>query len=226
MKKSILFLLLLSSFFVKAQSLKDALYGGKLKNDPGTVIRRGDDLSTKIDTSSNKVSDSSLRSKYLAVSADSTLKAANNNLNQNTAARLNESNSAAANSTSTSATVTTTDTSAAVINSPVPIIAPPVATNNNMIWKEHIDSLRAAWKKDILDSRKVKSGTYYVTLSYSIGIDGQVDVTDVFVSPDNSFLQQQLKERLNMDTPHLIPATTSTGAPRKVSKKYNFMLTK
>lgn len=35
---------------VDAQSLKDALYGGKLKSDSGTVVRKTDDLSTKIDT--------------------------------------------------------------------------------------------------------------------------------------------------------------------------------
>ena len=50
MKKGFLLLLLISSFFANAQSLKEALYGGKLKNEAGTVIRKGDDLSTKIDT--------------------------------------------------------------------------------------------------------------------------------------------------------------------------------
>ncbi len=52
MKKGILFLLLISSVFAHAQSLKEALYGGKLKNQPGTVIHKGDDLSSKMDTAS------------------------------------------------------------------------------------------------------------------------------------------------------------------------------
>ncbi len=50
MKKGILFLLLISSMFAEAQTLKETLYRGKLKNQPGTVIRKGDDLSTKMDT--------------------------------------------------------------------------------------------------------------------------------------------------------------------------------
>src|SRR4051794_38577214 len=54
MKKGILFLLLVASFSAKAQSLKDLLYSGKLKNDSNTVIRKTDDLSTKIDTTSRK----------------------------------------------------------------------------------------------------------------------------------------------------------------------------
>ena len=53
MKKALLFLLLISSVFAQAQTLKDALFSGKLKNDPGTVIRKGDDLSTKIDTTTH-----------------------------------------------------------------------------------------------------------------------------------------------------------------------------
>ena len=54
MKKWILFLLLVSTVTANAQSLKDALYGGKLKNDSSSVIRKTDDLSTKIDTSRKK----------------------------------------------------------------------------------------------------------------------------------------------------------------------------
>jgi len=54
MNKGILFLLLITTVSSHAQSLKDALYGGKLKTDSGTVIRKGDDLSSKIDTSRKK----------------------------------------------------------------------------------------------------------------------------------------------------------------------------
>ena len=55
MKKSILFLLVtVTSVCVQAQSLKDLLYGGKLKNDSNSVVRKTDDLSTKIDTTTKK----------------------------------------------------------------------------------------------------------------------------------------------------------------------------
>src|SRR5687768_9047001 len=54
MKKGILFLLIVSSITAKAQTLKEALYGGKLKSDTGSLVRKSDDLSTKIDTSTKK----------------------------------------------------------------------------------------------------------------------------------------------------------------------------
>lgn len=37
-----------------AQSLKELLYSGKLKSDTGSVVRKTDDLSSKIDTSTRK----------------------------------------------------------------------------------------------------------------------------------------------------------------------------
>ena len=57
MKKSLLFLLMVAAFSAGAQqkqSLKDLLYGGKLKLDSTAVIRKSDDLSTKIDTAAKK----------------------------------------------------------------------------------------------------------------------------------------------------------------------------
>ncbi len=54
----IVFALVAFAIAAKAQtkpSLKDLLYGGKLKSDTGTVIRKSDDLSTKIDTTTKKI---------------------------------------------------------------------------------------------------------------------------------------------------------------------------
>lgn len=56
MKQILLLLLLGSTVTVNSQSLKDLLYSGKLKNDTG-VVRKSDDLSAKIDTSSRKTVD-------------------------------------------------------------------------------------------------------------------------------------------------------------------------
>ncbi|HSU28189.1 MAG TPA: hypothetical protein VLJ68_07400 [Chitinophagaceae bacterium] len=44
-------ILLLVGFSANAQTLKETLFSGKLKTDTGTVIRKGEDLSSKIDTS-------------------------------------------------------------------------------------------------------------------------------------------------------------------------------
>jgi len=55
MKAVILLVILFVSVSANSQTkLKDLLYGGKLKMDSGTVIRKDDDLSTKIDTSTKK----------------------------------------------------------------------------------------------------------------------------------------------------------------------------
>ncbi|MBN8672772.1 MAG: hypothetical protein J0L56_01495 [Chitinophagales bacterium] len=56
MKK--IFILLIAVLMVSAvgaqQTLKEALYGGRLKNDSGSVVKKTDDLKTKIDTSQKK----------------------------------------------------------------------------------------------------------------------------------------------------------------------------
>ena len=72
MKKGILFLLLVTTLTSNAQSLKDGLYGGKLKTDSGTVIKKGDDLSSKIDTSKKKPVEPE-KTKITAVAMDSSI---------------------------------------------------------------------------------------------------------------------------------------------------------
>ena len=55
MKAVILLAILFASVSANSQTkLKDLLYGGKLKMDSGSVIRKDDDLSTRIDTSTKK----------------------------------------------------------------------------------------------------------------------------------------------------------------------------
>src|SRR5437773_2508123 len=77
MKKGILFILLTISVIINinAQTLKEALYGGKLKTDSGTVIRKGDDLSSKIDTSKKKMVEAD-KNKIATVDKDSAMKTA------------------------------------------------------------------------------------------------------------------------------------------------------
>ncbi len=97
---------------------------------------------------------------------------------------------------------------------------------NNVAWKEYIDSVTSILKAEVLPTKKIKNGTYYVTVSYAIGVDGQVAINNVLLTPENSFLQQQIKDRLALDAPRLNPALTSAGTPRKSSKNYNFTLSK
>jgi len=209
MKRGILLLLLISSVFVHAQTLKDALFSGKLKNEPGTVIRKGDDLSSKMD-STNKVTDETSSANTIVSTQDSS-----------TQTLVNKPDSTAASVNETDNNATTTETTAPASKRTVPAL-----TNNTAIWKVYMDSVASELKTEVLSSKKVKRGDYFIMVSYIIDTDGQVTVSDVSLSPENAYLQQQIKEKLAADTPRLNPVLNSVGAPRKVTKKYSFTLSK
>ena len=194
MKKGILFLLLVTTLTSNAQSLKDALYGGKLKTDSGTVIKKGDDLSSKIDTSKKKPVEPE-KTKITAITRDSSI---------------------------TKMTIHT-DSAAIVVNKLDNIT---VSKDNNKIWKEFMDTVISTLKQEVMTSKKIKKGDYYVMVDYEIGLDGQVTVTNVFPSPENKYIQEQVKERLSIDTPRLNPVLSGNGKPRKVVKRTNFTITK
>lgn len=207
MKKGILLLLLFGSVCANAQSLKDALFGGKLKNEPGSVIRKGDDLSSKIDTATKTTTDSTAKS---TVSAPT-------NSTKNPVVQTNTPDVM-----STDTTVVTTTT--ANNNVPTENIARP--KDNNALWKEFMASVINSLKTEVLPSKKIKKESYSVSVSYVIGTDGQVTINEVTADPENQFLIQQIKDRLNVDTPKLNPVLSSNGTPRKVTKRYNFTLDK
>ena len=209
MKKGMLFLLLLSSVLVNAQSLKEALYGGKLKNEPGTVIKKGDDLSTKIDTT-HKVSikDSALTKGPILV-MDSSKKG----VTQQTESAISLSEKKDTTNAIPEATGVAKDNAAA-------------PKDNNAVLKDYINQITTTLQTEVLPSKKIKNGTYYISLSYSIGTDGQLSFNNAIVTPENATLQQSIKDRLAIDPPKLSPVLSSNGAPRKVNKNYNFSLTK
>ncbi|MBK9380441.1 MAG: hypothetical protein IPN39_03860 [Chitinophagaceae bacterium] len=194
MKKGILFLLLVTTITSNAQSLKDALYGGKLKTDSGTVIKKGDDLSSKIDTSKKKPVEPE-KTKITAVAMDSSI----------------------------TKMAVQTDSAAIVVKK---LDNNTVSKDNNKIWKEFMDTVISTLKQEVMTSKKIKKGDYYVMVDYEIGLDGQVTVTNVFPSPENKYIQEQVKERLSIDTPRLNPVLSGNGKPRKVVKRTNFTITK
>jgi hypothetical protein len=195
MKKAILFLVVITTVTANAQSLKDALYGGKLKTDSNTVLRKGDDLSTKIDTSTRKKPIVPEKNMSAALSMDS--------INKWT---------------------TKPDSAAVAVVAPVGNTA--VTKDNNKLWKEFVDSLISTLKQEVLTSKKINKGDYFITVDYVIAIDGQVAITNVLLVPENKFLVEQVKERLSIDTPRLNSVLAGNGQPRKVTKRYNFTLTK
>lgn len=216
MKRGILLLLLISSVYVHAQSLKEALYGGKLKNQPGTVIRKGDDLTSKIDTTQRKpATDETAKTDMQQLAMDSS--------SQSSTIQTDSASLSATDSTNSS--IGSADT--AVLEATAPSTENiPAPKSNNVLWKEYVDVVSSTLKTEALSSKKVKRGSYYVLVSYTIDTVGQVTVGDVFLSPENAFLQQQIKERFASDTPRLAPVLSSSGVPRKVNKKYNFTLVK
>ena len=200
MKKIIFLVILMSSVAANAQSLKDLLYSGKLKTDSGTVIRKGDDLTSKIDTSTNKPAEAE-KTKTITASRDSS----------RTVGLNTQIDSAAS--------------AAAVPGAAMPKDNSTGLKDNNRIWKEYVDSLTSMLKTEVLPSKKIKSGTYYVLVEYEIGIDGQVTTNNVSCSPENSFLQQQVKERITLTSPQMNPLVTN-GKPRKVVKKQTLILSR
>lgn len=194
MKKIFLFLLVITTINANAQSLKDALYGGKLKTDTGSVLRKGEDLSSKIDTSTKKKPVVPEKNMSAAMSMDSIKK------------------------------WTSEPDSAKATVAPVGTVA--VNKDNNKLWKEFVDSLISTLKQEVLTSKKINKGDYFITVDYAIAPDGQVAITNVLLVPENKFLQEQVKERLSIDTPKLNPVLAGNGQARKVTKRYNFTLTK
>lgn len=202
MKKAFLFLLLIAGFGAAAQqkqSLKDLLYGGKLKLDSTAVIRKSDDLNTKIDTAAKKPVEA--EKPKIAAAPDG-----------------------AATPVTAAADSTAADAIGTVAANANAVAAP--AKSNTKILKEATDSLISTLKIEVLPSKKIKKDTYYLMLEYEIGTDGAMNVLNVVSTPVNEFLQQQVKDRLLYSAPRLQPALDSNGQPRKVKRKLNLNITK
>jgi hypothetical protein len=210
MKNAILFLLLAATFTAnsqsetKPQSLKDLLYSGKLKLDSTAVIKKSDDLSTKIDTSTKKAAEPAMPK---TAPAANDLGKGSTSQRDSLVAPVESIDSSASNSVAAN---------------------PPVSTvkSNTKIWKEYTDSLAATLKTELLPNKKIKKDTYFLTVDYEIGIDGAVSIAGVSATPENAFLLDEVKKRMELTVPLLSPVLDSTGKPRKVKRKYNLSMTK
>lgn len=211
MKNTLVLLALLITATVNGQSLKDLLFSGKMKSDSNSVIRKGDDLKDKIDTGTRKP----------VPKPDSI-------------AGLVKKDSSAAPATVKQVAPAAMPDSAAMVNGTVPgaqtLPAPAAPVNpnveNNRRWKQFVDTVTGSIKAEVLPNKKIKKGDYSVIVDYSINTDGTVTIGNIYISPESDMLLQQLKERLGIDTPALIPATGSNGAARKTNKRYNFIISK
>lgn len=214
--------MLLGSLFAQGQSLRDALYSGRLKAEPGTVIRKGDDLKSKMVDSVQK--------KAATDSAGAVASTAIDSVAQKGSAAIDSAlGTAAATAANTSdAVVVDTAMTATAETEATTAPAPPAPKpkDNNALVKEYMNTVAATLTAEALPNKKVKKGIYYVTVSYAIETDGQLTVSDVFVMPENSYLQQQTKDRITLEAPKLQPVLNSSGTPRKVTRKHNMTLTK
>jgi hypothetical protein len=198
MKTIIFIAIMCSAVSINAQTLKETLFGGKLKTDSGTVIHKGDDLSTKIDTTTKKPVEIDKAKLSTVVSKDSSF------------AGIGMPNDSSV--VAPTVSVTTKDNNA--------------IKDNNKVWKDYLDSLTGTLRSEVLTSKKIKSGTYSVLIEYEIGVDGSITVNNVSCEPESSFLAQQIKERITLTAPQMTPLMTTTGKPRKSMKKQMLTLAK
>lgn len=207
MKKLVVLFLLCSFGQLQAQSLKDLLFSGKMKTDSGTVVRKGDDLKDKVDTATKKPASAPVAEKTKAAPV------------------VKEKDS-----TAVDLSVPPPPPPASGILKPeeaAPASPQAVATrDNNKIWKEFVDTVLGSMKAEVLSSKKIKKGDYSITIDYTINVDGSVTIGNIFVSPESGALQEQLKERLGIDTPKLNPMLNTSGVARKVNKRYSTVLSK
>ena len=188
---------------VQAQSLKDALYGGRLKNDTGAVIKKTDTLQIK-ENMAKKVADDSTRKAEDAAkkaSVAAAIAAGDTTVKMPTDAPVETGTAVAA----------TTTTAAAV--------AATAPKDNNKIWKDFVEEYTTIIKSEVIPNKKIKNGTYSVLIEYEIGLDGYVTTSNISVSPESSYLQEQVKLRMMNNAPQMNPVLMSNGKPRKALKK-------
>jgi hypothetical protein len=218
MKRVIFFLLLAVSFSAKAQTLKELLYSGKLKNDSNTVIRKTDDLSTKIDTSTKKKPEP-VQTTVVAAPVVDTVKITNPQTGAVTTTTVAVKDPAKTSTTNTTETgvVATPPVEAPLVAAPA-AAAPPKTTTK--IWKEYTDSLVKVLQAEVMSNKKIKKETYFITADYDLDVDGKVTVTNVICNPENGILNAAVTDRMQTAPPQLAPV------PKKIKRKVNFTITK
>jgi hypothetical protein len=201
MKKLILFAIVLTgAVSLNAQSLKEALFGGKLKLDSGAVIRSNEDFSKKID---------SVRRVPV----------------EQPKAQTTEANIIGYDSVG-NALVMGKDSVAVTRNVAAGQENAEVSKDNNKVWKDYMDELITTVRTEVLPNKKVKNGTYSVLIEYEINVDGDVTVANISASPESSYLKEQIKQRMKLTAPKLNPLLGTNGKPRKALKKQTITLAK
>ena len=199
----------------KKQSLKDLLFSGKLKKDSTGVIRSTDDLSQKIDTTTKKEA-TTVNSNATSIPQDNT-----------TATTKAAASTTGAAGTTVAASGVDIGAAKADTAATAPVAATSApAKSNTKLLKEYTDSVVRALQEGPLKSKQIKKNTYFVMVDYEIDTNGEVNFTNVTSTPENSFLQAQVKQILDSTPLHLNPVTDSNNQGKTVKRKQQFSVTK
>jgi hypothetical protein len=98
-------------------------------------------------------------------------------------------------------------------------------SDNNRTWKKFSDEYTKIINSELSNSKKVKKGSYTVTLDYEIGTDGVVSMKSLLCDPKSETLIELINERMMPNAPQLAPQIVN-GAPRKSSKRQILIFTK
>lgn len=225
MKTIALFTFILLAFSAKSQSLKEALYSGRLKADTGAVIRKGDSLKIQENMAQKVIADSINK-----VVADSMKLAADSIKKEAIETAKKEAIEVAKEKAIAEGKDTTNIDTTAVINAMNAETAKAenkaVSKDNTVVWKTYIDEMTTSIKAEALQSNKVKKGNYFILIDYKVNPDGQVSITSVSVDPQNSFLEQNIKDRLTLNPAKLNPIVDANGRARTVNRKQTLNLAK
>jgi hypothetical protein len=210
MKAIVFFTFICLAFTANAQSLKEALYGGKLKADTGAVLRKGDTQKIQ-ENMAQKVAEDSIKK----VTVDSIRKEA-----------VAEAKEKAIAEGKDTAAITEATVFADTVAAGIAPAANATPKDNNTIWKSYIDTLTTIIRTDVMSSNRIKKGNYFVLIDYKINPDGQISVTSVTSDPSNSYLEQNIKDRLTLEGPRLNPIIDNNGKARTVVRKQTLNFSK
>ena len=193
------FILLITVFIsssLMSQSLKDSLFKGKLKNPLAAQAAAQKD-SLKAEAAKDSVA---------AVAV-------------------------AATTTATTTSGTTTDPNAPVTEAIKPEDNTMPDSLNKLYftkqknWKRFIDQQTLILSSQADESKKVKTGEYYIEFDYTIGINGRVKASNITVSPKNDFILESITDILSRP-PVLAPPIYGDGKPRPITAKQQMTILK
>lgn len=212
---SIVALLVASS--LSAQSLKDSLFSGKLKN-PLKQAELARDSAQKAAKDSMDLA--------AGVKKDS----ASNPAVSPSASAPSSAVSPSAEGVIPDAQAATTAPATATVNSLPDASELPDSLNRTYhakqkAWKRYIDQQTTIISAQADETRKVRTGEYYVEFDYQIGLNGRVKVSNITCSPQNEFIVQQVTDAMTR-TPVLAAPIYADGKPRIVNAKQQMTILK